>query len=169
METTGRITDISVDYKTKQPKVVLELHTSVEDCEKLKDMELSVEMKKYRKKRSLNANNYAWKLINEIGNEVGEDKNEVYKSMLRKYGQSELISVIASIPLEGYIKYFDEAGESILNGKLFKHYRVYKGSSEFDTKEMSVFIDGITFDCKELGIETVPPEELESMVEAWKV
>ena len=34
-----------------------------------------------------------------------------------------------------FVKYFEEVGESQLNGKLFKHYRVYQGSSEFDTNQ----------------------------------
>jgi hypothetical protein len=43
-----------------------------------------------------------------------------------------------------------------------------KGSSEYDTKEMSRFIDGIVAEAKELGIETLPPAELETMMKAWK-
>lgn len=63
---------------------------------------------------------------------------------------------------------FEEAGESRLNGKLFKHYRLYKGSSEFDTREMSVFIDGIVSEAKALGIQTETPEELLNIKSLWE-
>ena len=42
-----------------------------------------------------------------------------------------------------------------------------KGSSEYDTKEMSSFIDGIISEAKGLGIETLPPEELERMMKDY--
>jgi hypothetical protein len=88
--------------------------------------------------------------------------------VLRRYGQSELVSVQAYIPLGQYVKYCEEAGESMLNGKLFKHYRVYKGSSEMDTREMSILIDGIVSEAKGLGIQTETPDQIENMKSLWR-
>jgi hypothetical protein len=65
------------------------------------------------------------------------------------------------------VKYFEEAGESTLNGKLFKHYKVFKGSSEFDTQEMSIFIDGIVNEAKNLGIQTDTPDQIAKMKALW--
>ena len=56
----------------------------------------------------------------------------------------------------------------MLNGKAFTHYRIYKGSSEYDTKEMAILIDGIVQECQEQNIETIPPEEIEALKNAWK-
>jgi hypothetical protein len=89
--------------------------------------------------------------------------------MLKRYGQSEIISVLAHIPIFEYVKYCEEAGESSLNGKLFKYYRVYKGSSEFDTREMSIFIDGIVSEAKELDIPTDTPEQIARIISLWTV
>ena len=50
----------------------------------------------------------------------------------------------------------------------YKKVRTYFGSSSYDTREMSVLINSIVDDCKEQGIETMTPDELKSMVEAWK-
>jgi hypothetical protein len=105
--------------------------------------------------------------MNEIANVVRLSKEEVYKSMLRDYGQSSMISVKADIPIEQYIKYCDEAGQSTLNGTLFKHYKVYKGSSEFTTDEMAVFIDGIVHEAQVLDIDTRTPEELARLKSLW--
>lgn len=171
MKLTGKIDDVSVSL-TGKPKLTLVINEKSDllcGYDDLKDVEkLSIEIKQYREKRSLNANAYAWKLIGEIADIARASKDEIYLEMLRRYGQSELISVLAHIPIQHYIKYYDEAGESKLNGKLFKHYRVYKGSSEFDTREMSVLIDGIVGEAKELGIQTETPEQLAKIKSLWK-
>lgn len=171
MKLTGQIDDVTVSL-TGKPKLTLVINEKSDllcGYDDLKDFEkLSIEIKPYREKRSLNANAYAWKLIGEIADIVRSSKDEVYLEMLRKYGQSELISVLSHIPIEQYVKYCDEVGESKLNGKMFKHYRVYKGSSEFDTREMSILIDGIVGEAKELGIQTETPAELERMKSLWK-
>lgn len=171
MKLTGQIDDVAVSL-TGKPKLTLVINEKSDllcGYDDLKDIEkLSIEIKQYREKRSLNANAYAWKLIGEIADIARASKEEIYLEMLRRYGQSELISVLAHIPIQHYVKYYDEAGESKLNGKLFKHYRVYKGSSEFDTREMSVLIDGIVGEAKELGIQTETPEQLAKIKSLWK-
>lgn len=168
---TGRITGALIDFATGKPKLELsvnEINDFKQLVDDLKDKDkLSVEIKQYREKRSLNANNYAWKLITEIANILRASKDEIYLCMLRRYGQSELISVLSHIPIEHYVKYFDEAGESTLNGKLFKHYRVFKGSSEFDSREMAIFIDGIVSEAKSIGIQTETPNQIAEMKARW--
>ena len=131
------------------------------------DQSKEYEIKIHRNKRSLNANNYAWKLITEIGNKINKSKEEVYLQMLIDYGQSEMISMLSSIEPEGYFKYYSVAGKSVLNNKEFTHYKIYKGSSEFDTKEMSIFIDGIVQECHQLDIDTRTPEELAILKSEW--
>jgi len=131
------------------------------------DKSKQYEVKEHREKRSLNANNYAWKLITEIANVMRLSKEEVYIEMLKLYGQSEMVSVLADIDVSKYFKYYSEVGESILNGKKFKHYKVYMGSSEMDTKQMSILIDGIVQEAKQLDIETMTPEQLSRLKEEW--
>jgi hypothetical protein len=158
------------DILTGKITVMLELNeqgTAQNMIDELTLQKLSIKIDKHREKRSLNANAYAWLLIGKIGNSTRASKEEVYFKMLKDYGQSDLVSVLAHIPVEHYFKYYEEAGESTLNGKLFKHYRVYKGSSEFDTREMSIFIDGIVSEAKNLGIETMTPNEIAKMKDLW--
>lgn len=156
---TGKpIISLEVNEVNPALKIVEELH----NAEKL-----TIKIDEYKNKRSLNANNYAWKLITDIGNATRQSKDDVYLLMLKRYGQSELISAVAHIPFGAYVKYFEEAGESTLNGKLFKHYRVFKGSSGFDTKEMSIFIDGIVSEAKDLGIPTDTPDQIAKMKALW--
>lgn len=131
------------------------------------DDDIIFEVKEYKEKRSLNANNYAWKLITEIGNVLRLSKEEVYLKLLMEYGQSDMISVLSSINLNQYFKYYKEVGKSTLNDKEFTHYKIYKGTSEYDTKEMSIFIDGVVQEAKQLGIETKTPQELEELKRMW--
>lgn len=125
------------------------------------------ELKEYKEKRSLNANNYYWNLVTELGNVLKMDKEDLHFLLLQKYGQSEMISVVAEIDMSDYLKYYTEAGESVLNGKSFKHYKVYKGSSEMDKKEMSILINGLVEECHIQGIETKTPAEINSLLERW--
>lgn len=117
-------------------------------------------IKEYKERRSLDQNAYAWKLITEIGNVLRKSKEEVYLQMLKDYGQGEIVSIISSINPKGYFKYYESIGTGIVNDKEFTHYKIYKGSSEFDKKEMTIFIDGIVQECKQLGIETLTPDEI---------
>lgn len=171
-ELTGKIHDFALDYASGRARLTFEVNeksSAVAAVNELKDAEkLSIKVAKYRKKRSLNANNYAWHLMTEIGNVLRQDKEEIYLDMLRQYGQSDMISVLSDVPVNDYIKYYDEAGESVLNGKLFKHYKAYKGSSEFDTREMSIFIDGVVSEAEELGIQTETPERIAELKSLWR-
>lgn len=170
-ELSGKIQGLALDFGTRKATLTLsineeqaarDLYDELHDAEKL-----SIKIDKFRERRSLNANNYAWKLLTEIGNVLRASKEEVYLEMLKQYGQSEIISVLAHIPIHEYVKYCEEAGESKLNGKLFKHYKVYKGSSEFDTREMSIFLDGVVSEAKELGIQTETPEQIAKLKSLW--
>lgn len=122
-----------------------------------------------KKKRSLDSNAYAWKLVTEIANVLRSSKDEVYLSMLKRYGQSSIVSVVeqGAELFKRSVKYYEDFGEADLNGKHFKHIKVFMGSSEYDTKEMSILIDGIVSECKELKISTLTPAEIEMMKGAW--
>lgn len=126
------------------------------------------EIKEHRKRRSLNANAYAWVLIGKIADALRASKDDIYLLMLKRYGQSDLVSVLASIDVSRYFKHYEEAGRTRLQGKDFIHYRVYAGSSEYDTLEMAILIDGIVDEAKTLGIETLPPDEIAHLKELWK-
>ena len=134
----------------------------------LEQEDKTFEVKLYRKKRSNNANGYAWHLLNEMSNVLRASKEDIYVQMLKRYGQSEMVSVLSDIDVGGYFKYYEPIANTTLQGKEFTHYRVYKGSSEYDTREMSIFIDGIVSEAKELNIETIPEGEIERLKELWK-
>lgn len=171
-ELSGKIQGLAQEFGTRRVTLTLSVNEEAAAKNLYDDLheaeKLSIKIDRYREKRSLNANNYAWKIMTEIGNVLRTSKDEVYLEMLKRYGQSEIISVLAHIPIGEYVKYCEEAGESTLNGKLFKHYKVYKGSSEFDTREMSIFIDGVVSEAKEMGIQTMTPDEVARLKSLWR-
>lgn len=127
-----------------------------------------VTIKQHQEKRSIEANAYAWVLISAISEAVNASKDDIYLKMLKQYGQSEIVSVKSNIAVSGYFRYYEEFGQSTLKGIEFTHYKVFKGSSDFDTKEMSVFIDGIVSEAQGLGIDTRTPEQLAELKSLWK-
>ena len=131
------------------------------------DKNKKFEIKEYHKKRSLNANACAWALIGKIADVLRSSKDEIYLEMLKKYGQSEIVSVLSDINVTGYFKYFEEIATVKLQGKNFTHYKVFKGTSEYNTAEMAVFIDGVISEADELGIDTLPPNEIEKIKSLW--
>lgn len=157
--------------------LTLSKYQAQQDINELKQIlqdgkQLSVEVKKYSPKRSLDSNSYAWVLITKMADVMRTSKDELYIEMLRKYGQREeqLISVVA----EGVETIFRALnnhctviGEGTVNGKLFKHIAILIGSSQFDTKSMAVFIDGVISECEVLGIETITENQIAELKSKW--
>lgn len=128
------------------------------------DKDKKYEIKEYKEKRSLNSNAYAWHLITELGNILRKSKEEIYLQILKDYGQSEIISMLSTISPEGYFKYYEKIGTGKINGKEFTHYKIFKGSSEFNSSEMSIFIDGIIQECRSVGIQTLEDLEIQELI-----
>lgn len=132
------------------------------------DKKYDVKITIHRNKRSKNANSYLWELIGKIADVLGSSKEEIYLQELKKYGQSLLIPVQKGTLPNGYLKYYELECTSTINGKEADWYKVYKGSSNYDTKEMSILIEGVVSDCKELDIQTLEDYEIDQLVKEWK-
>lgn len=126
------------------------------------------DIKEHKAKRSLDANAYLWVLVSRIADVLRANKDEIYLEMLKRYGQRQMVSVRSDVDVRGYFKYFEEVATSTLNGKEFTHYYVFRGSSDYDTREMSVLIDGVISECKDLDIETLPPTEVARLKGLWE-
>lgn len=174
MEATGELVNVTKDWKTDKFIVSLAINEKIsqETIEEIQNCKLSVIVKKWRKKRSLDANAYCWVLCTKIAEVLNSSKEEIYEEMLQKYGyllkddEGYIVVTVKSqfdvSKVTGHWKFLKS------NGK-FSSYLAIKGSSEYDTKEMAHFIDQIVLEAKELGIETLPPAELERMKTMWGV
>lgn len=176
METTGKLIGASRTFDGKGIVLTFEVDASAAvQIESLRAQDkLRIKAVRYKEKRSLDANAYAWALMTKIANhpDISSSKEEIYEEMLQKYGaayEDECGYITVTVKkavdmskLEGHWKYIKDNGT-------FASYLMLKGSSEYDTAEMSRFIDHIVEEAKELGIETETPDELARMKQEWGV
>ncbi|MEA5047438.1 MAG: hypothetical protein VB034_02395 [Eubacteriales bacterium] len=141
----------------------------------LKGRAASAELKLWREQRSADANKYAWVLIDMIAAELRLKPVEVYRSAIREIGGNNDIITLRTEAVAGFAERWSEFGigwqtEIISEAKTpgFTHIRAYFGSSKYDTEQMSRLIDSLVQDAKALGLETLPPAELERMMEQWQ-
>lgn len=164
MESKATLSGISRDFKTGKPILSFALDTFSPEADLSGELRLTV--RRWKERRSLDANAYAWVLMTAIAAKIGSTKDEVYEEMLDRYGR-EFRDEDGGMVVVGVKKNIDmkRAGH-------WKHYKddtecaywyLLKGSSEYDTAEMSYFLDRIIEEAKELGIDTATPEELERM------
>ena len=162
-----------------RPTVLMEIEgITVPQLIKLQGWEtLSLTLKKYREKRSLNANSYYWKLCRDLAHEMDTSEEEMHNQLLERYGVYRTDEDGNLIPhflpdSVNYLKkkydHYTPAGSWLDHeGTRYCKYWELKGSSEYDSKEMGHLIEGLISECKECGIETIPPAELERMMKEY--
>lgn len=131
----------------------------------------------HKEKRSLNSNSYYWVLIGKVADKLRISKSRLHNDMLRHYGQRMTVDdkpVIVYIPdteesensaMESDTVHLKQTSAT-LEGKDGIRYRAWvmmRGSSDYNTAEMSVLVSGIVQEAQQLGIETLTPNELEEM------
>ena len=174
---TGEIKDISIDYLTNKPQIILTLNEreSLLSLEKLKGDKLSVDIKKWRKKRSLDANSYCWVLCDRIAKELSKEsivtKEQIYKDAISQVGTFEPM-IIEEKAYDNFKRIWEKQGLGFIVQEVTRKDKCikvhcYYGSSTYDTKEMSLLIEIIVDLAKSLDIETKPKEEIESLLRSW--
>lgn len=140
----------------------------------LRENPVNVDVKRWREKRSLDANAYAWVLIDKLAAARGLTKAEVYREAIRGIGGvSDTVCVrdkAVDRLVDGWshngLGWFAETMPSKIPG--CTNVVLYCGSSTYDTKQMSSLIDHVVQDCKAVGIETKTPQELDAMMNEWR-
>lgn len=173
----GIINDISIDFNTRKPKISLLLDTNeLSIVEELKnENKLNIELKKYRKPRSLDANKYFWKLLQEVCDYKDIDTIEDYKRRVKELGifkqfkiMTQDVKTLEKIWTDRGIAWFCEIVDTTYIGDTeFKIINAYYGSSSYNSKQMSRLIDNLVQDCKAVGIETKPQAEIDSLLKQW--
>lgn len=159
----GRIVDIAKGMDG-MARVSLSLNPgAVDELLTLRECEVDVEVRKHRERRSLDANAYAWLLIGKIAEAIKPPlpKDDVYMMMLRRYGQSGTVCVLTKA-VEDFrraYKYTDVISQRGKGEDSVTYIRYYIGTSEYDTREMSLFIDGVVEEARQLGIDTDTPAQ----------
>lgn len=126
----------------------------------------------HRKRRSLDANAYYWKLCGELAKTIHETPQNIYRRHISEIGNYEILCMESLAVADfsrrwcnDHIGRFCETRESKLPG--CTTVLAYYGSSDFDSGEMSKLIDNCIQDCKSVGVETLPPDKIQAMKEEW--
>lgn len=172
-EFSGKIQAFTIDYKTQKAVLTLELNernNATRMYDKLNAVEtLDISIDKHREKRSPNANAYCWVLCGKIADCVGASKDEIYLEMLHRYGQT----FVCKVPNEKIAlfkrdtKYWQEH-ENLEPEEKAQYFRVWVGSSRYNTEEMSIFINGICDEATELDIDVRTPDQIAEMMSLWE-
>lgn len=171
----GKLKSISRDIVTNDYTVSFAVCRLSPELPELTDKELEITAKPYRKKRSLNANNYFHKLASLIAEKTNQSLTECKNQLIAEYGQID--TDIKTIIMDDEIDWRkveslhlrpSTATKVLDNGKLYRVYFVMRGSHTYDTAEMSRLIDATVAEAKELKIETMTPKEIERMMQAWR-
>lgn len=146
----------------------------------MKPKKYQAEIKEYRKPRSIDSNNYFWTLVGKLSAKLSEDgipktPEEIYRECIRDIGESyqvipvreDLIEIWDRRWCKGHIGRFTEDLGECRNAKGYHNIRTFIGSSDYDQTQMTQLINVIVAECKENGIETLTPFELERMNEEW--
>lgn len=164
------------DFRDRKWLITFEVKDKPEIFDKTKDKDLNIEIKEFKEKRSLNANSYFHLLADKIASITGVSHSEVHNQLIAEYGyvDEEIRNIVMddSIPWQKFdsIHLRPTSHTKVMdNGKLYRVYIVMRGSHTYNKTEMSRLIDGTVSEAKELGIETLPPEEIERLKNQWKV
>ena len=186
MEFIGRFVGglrIDVDSRRMEMTVQCDRNDIGREWDALRKSEkLVFSVKEYKKKRSLDANAYYWLLVTKLAKVLNLSKPHLHNLLLRRYGQPEIIDgqmVFLVLPdSESGTRKANEAEtyhirptsqvKTGVDGKMYRTYVMLRGSSTYNTAEMSELIEGLVSECREQGIETLPEEELKRMMQMYE-
>lgn len=142
--------------------------TAISLCESVKSQHVA-EIKAPKKRRSLDANAYMWVLLDKLSAVLQIEKTEIYKRMVKEIGGASEVVCVKNKAVdklcEGWrhngIGWQTDTFPSKLEG--CTNVVLYYGSSTYDTAQMSRLVDLVVQECKQHGIETLTPSELERM------
>lgn len=174
MDLTGKLYSCAFDYATRKPILGFLINENLDGLEEYRDKDLKIKVSKATNPRSLDANAYFHVLCDKLRMKLGISMAHMKNILITSYGQIEYIDDQALIyktnaPIE-YVQELEEAHMKFMkvgdDGAYW--YKVYRGSHTYDSKEMSLLLEGTIQEAKEQGIETKTPEEIRKMEMQWK-
>lgn len=177
MKLTGRFASAALRCGNTKTSVVLDVFGNhVADLEAFGNKVLDIEINLHREKRSIKANNLCWELCTQIGRTMTPPlaKEDVYRDAIRAVGEYDqyyikeealdsfmearkilgvgwFSEIVGDAPLRGWVEVFD-----------------YIGSSTYDTKAMSLLIDYLVDQARQMELPIAYDlQEIERIKESW--
>ena len=174
---TGKVKDLTMDIQSG--KLILSFLINEKADLSGYGENIDITIKKHREKRSLDANAYFHVLVCKISDAVTISKAKAKNILICKYGQpllfddANVVVYKTNAPVEFMLEQEEPHAKFIKcekeNEKETYFYKIFRGSHTYNTAEMSYLINGTVADAKELGIETMTPDELAQMMKVYNL
>ena len=152
METKAKLKNVTRDWLTKKFQLTFEVEGDVTNAlDDITGKILRLTAKQWKERRSLDSNAYMWLLTSKIAQAAGSSREFEHKRQLLEFG---ILDSVEGSPIV-----------------ITLHKKVdmrIKPTHEYDSREMSDFLEHVVEEAKELGIETATPEELERMAQLYE-
>ena len=125
----------------------------------------------FRKARTITANAYFHTLCNKLAAALGVDDDEMKVHLVLKYGtvaERDGVPVTITLPKSVDVQEFYRYAKWLEGDEYTDTYLLYKQTHTLDGAGFGRLIDGTIEDCAELGIETIPPDELAQMMSTYE-
>ena len=161
-------TDLILSFSPQEALNIQAMISRLGEIDSTQDYTVKVE--KTRQRRSKDANAYMWELIERLAGVLNIANQHCYRHIVRDYGLSDVIPVrnenigfwISQWEARGIGWQCEDLGEC-RNFEGYHNIRNYYGTSVYDTKQMYQLLEGLIQECKDQGIETMTPDQIEEM------
>lgn len=171
MRATANIRHISTEWLEGEQTVTFQIQEkkAINELKKLEGDTLILDVDTFRNKRSRDANACLWWCIRKLAPAINRDQWSTYLFELKRYGVCSDIKIRADA-LETFQKMWREyeiTGSEVVNGWTYNYVTVYYGSSQYDSAQFKVLLEGVISDLEMLGLETPLPEDVRQALERW--
>lgn len=133
---------------------------------------VDIRLKRHNPPRSLQANAYAWTLIDRLSEVLRIPKEDIYRQHIREIGGVSDILRISAQALPAFRRAWEEGHIGQMVEVLDETDNMvsiicWHGSSTYDSIQMSHLIDSLVADCADYGIPTLESEEIERIKGEW--
>lgn len=169
----GKLKDLTMNRDGSQ-NITIEVQADFrEEFDELFGKDIKVEIKKYNKARSLDANAYCWVIIDKIAEKTKVKKTEVYRNAIKEIGGVSTLVCVKDEAVEALCKNWSEHGTGWITETIKSkipgctNVTLWYGSSVYDTKQMNDLIASLIQEAETLGIPTMTQEETNKLLAQW--
>lgn len=175
MDFTGRLCGVSRDYITKKPMIQFLINEEPHGIEDYEAKDLKIKVARQANPRSLDANAYFHVLCDKLRQKLEISMAACKNMLITSYGQieyidDEMVEIKSNIPFEKMRE------EETLHLRFIRMsddgrylYILYRGSHTYTSHEMHKLLEGTIQDCKDMGIETKTPDEIQRLETLWAI